>query len=118
MYPCQIADVLAGFHRQFIATYNLPVDPDPIVDVRGVQIRNAIRRQTGLIYQYLYEECGSIRLVDVVKELVSLGAYGVLQDRKWLWDTAKECSPECRAYADQCYREQLACTVAELPRLV
>jgi predicted thioredoxin/glutaredoxin len=118
--PAQVASILTGLHVAYLATYSLPADPDSIVNNETVaqHLRNTLSAQTKKVLAYMYDQRGSIRLREIVCELVRLGAYGVLREAKWLWDEAKECSPECREYEHECYRRQYAATMAELPRLV
>jgi len=120
MQPWQVADILTELHEQYCRTFNLPSDPSAIVcpDTMAINLRNTLTRQTNAILEYMYSECGLIRLRAIITELVNRGAYGVLQERKWLWQEAKEYSKACRDYANQCFREQFAATLSELPRLV
>jgi len=120
LHPWQVAETLASLHLQYCRTFDLPVDPAPIVDpdAMATNLRNTLMRQTNAILEYMYSKCGLIRLRAIITELVSRGAYGVLQERKWLWQEARECSKECRDYANQCFREQFAATLSELPKLV
>jgi hypothetical protein len=120
MQPSQVAEILTSLHLQYCRTFDLPVDPHSIVDsdTMATNLRNTLTRQTNSILEYLYDGCGAVRLRAVIAELVNRGAYGVLQERKWLWQEAKECSKECRDYANQCFREQFAATLSELPKLV
>jgi hypothetical protein len=120
LQPWQVAEILTSLHLQYCRTFDLPVDPDPIVDpdAMATNLRNTLMRQTNAILEYMYSKCGLIRLRAIITELVNRGAYGVLQERKWLWQEAKECSKECRDYANQCFREQFAATLSELPKLV
>jgi hypothetical protein len=120
MQPWQIADLLIGLHSQYCQTFNLPADPDPIVscDIMAANLRNTLTRQTNTVLEYLYDGCGAVRLRSVIAELVNRKAYGVLQERKWLWQEAREHSVECREYANRCFIEQFNATLTELPRLV
>ena len=118
--PYEVADMLISLHSQYCSTFNLPADPNPIVDRERMAagLRNTLTLQTRKILDYLYDQCGRARLHRIIAELVNRRAYGVLRKRKWLWEEAIECSQECREYVKQCYREQYVCTVAELPRLI
>ncbi len=118
--PWEIADRLISLHLQYCSSFNLKADPDPIVDPdkMAANLRNTLTGETRKILSYLYEECGNHRLRRIITELVNRKAYGVLQERKWLWEEAMEFSQECRDYARECYAAQYRCAMAELPRSV
>jgi hypothetical protein len=118
--PWELADMLISLHLQYCSTFALSADPDPIIDQQKIaaRLRNTLTMETGKILDYLYDQCGRARLHRIISELVNRRAYGVLREKKWLWEEAVECSPECREYANKCYRESYACTVAELPSFV
>jgi hypothetical protein len=120
MQPWQVADLLIGLHSQYCQTFNLPADPDPIVsrDIMAANLRNTLTRQTKAILEYMYSGCGAVRLRSIITELANRNAYGVLRERDWLWQEAREHSAECREYANRCFIEQFNATLAELPRLV
>jgi hypothetical protein len=120
MQPWQVADLLVDFHRQYCQTFSLPSDPSAIAcpDTMAINLRNTLTRQTNAILEYMYSECGLIRLRAIITELVNRNAYGVLQERDWLWSEAKEHSKECYDYARQCFSDQFNATLAELPKLV
>lgn len=118
--PWEIADIMISLHLQYCSTFSLPEDPNFIVDNdrMATRLRNTLTAETRKILDYLYNECGTHRLRSIITEIASRRAYGVLQERKWLWEEAVECSQECKEYANKCYRESYACTVAELPSFV
>ena len=120
MQPWQVAEILVELHSQYCRTFSLPTDPSPIADpdTMATNLRNTLTRQTNTVLEYLYDGCGAVRLRSIITELVNRKAYGVLQERKWLWQEAREHSVECREYANRCFIEQFNATLTELPRLV